>query len=223
MPDSPKVRLALVDDHPKLLAGLAGLLGTEANYEIVATGGSAADAIAIAEQARPSVMIVDLSMPGDVFAAIDSMTRLLPTLKIVVFTAFASVEMALRALDAGAQAFVLKGRPTNDLFDAIEAVGRGELYASPEFAPRLRDGFRNRARVAHSGPPMLSSRERQVIDGLLLAQTSAEIAASLALTDKTVRHYITALMRKLGARNRLELVHAIHTIGVSARTDLPIN
>ncbi len=211
MADHSVLQLALVDDHPKLLAGLAGLLSAEANYEIVATGGSAADAVAIAAQARPAVMIVDLSMPGDIFAAIDQMARQVPAMKIVVFTAFASVEMALRALDAGAHAFVLKGRPTNDLFDAIDAVGRGELYASPEFAQRLRDGFRNRARLAPPDHVSLTSRERQIVDGLLLAHSSEEIARSLALTDKTVRHYITALMRKLGVSNRLELIQAIRS------------
>ncbi len=223
MDDSAKVRLVLVDDHPKLLAGLAGILGGEPDYEIVATGGSAAEAIAIAERAKPAVIIVDLSMPGDVFAAIDTMIRLLPTLKIVVFTAFASVEMAFRALDAGAHAFVLKGRPTNDLFDAIEAVRRGELYASPEFAQRLRGGFRNRARLSPAVLPTLSSRERQIVDGLLLAHTSGEIARSLALKDKTVRHYITAMMRKLGVSNRLELVQAIQASDRPASSNLPVS
>ncbi len=206
------VRLALVDDHPKLLSGLAQLLGSEPRYEVVATGGSASDAVAIAARSRPAVMVVDLSMPGDIFAAIETMTRDAPTMKLVVFTAFANVELALRALDAGAHAFVLKGRPTNDLFDAIDAVERGELYASPEFAPRLREGFRHRVREAAPVQVALTAREWQIVDGLLLARTIAEIAEALELTDKTVQHYVTALMRKLGVRSRLELIRAVEGV-----------
>lgn len=206
------LRLALVDDHPKLLAGLAAILAADGRYEIVATGGTAGEAVAIASEAKPDVMVIDLSMPGDIFAAIEAMTRDAPALKLVVFTAFANVELALRAHDAGAQAFVLKGRPTNDLFDALDAVGRGQLYASPEFSPRLREGFRNRSRTPPSERVPFTAREQQIVDRLLLAETIEEIGQALELTDKTVRHYIAGLKRKLGAKSRLELVQAIQAI-----------
>lgn len=206
------IRLALVDDHPKLLAGLAAILAADGRYEIVATGGTAGEAVAIASEAKPDVMIIDLSMPGDIFAAIEAMALEAPALKLVVFTAFANVELALRAHDAGAQAFVLKGRPTNDLFDALDAVGRGELYASPEFSPRLREGFRNRSRTPRSAQASFTAREQQIADRLLLAQTIEEVALGLELTDKTVRHYIVGLKRKLGAKSRLELVQAIQAV-----------
>ena len=106
-----RVRLAFVDDHPTLLRGLATVFGSDERYSIVATGASADEAVTIAATSEPGVMILDLSMPGDVFAAIDRMTELHPRLKIIVFTAFANVEMALKAINAGAHAFVLKGSP----------------------------------------------------------------------------------------------------------------
>jgi DNA-binding NarL/FixJ family response regulator len=215
----PLTRLALVDDHPKLLAGLAAILGADSRYEVVATGGTAGEALAIALETKPDVMLVDLSMPGDIFAAIDTITRRSPTLKIVVFTAFANVELALKAHDAGAHGFVLKGRPTNDLFDAIEAVTRGELYSSPEFSPRIRDGFRHRPKVPSSERFILTGREQQIVDRLLLAETMEEIARSLELTDKTVRHAIAALKRKLGVKSRLELVQAIGASGFDSAPD----
>ena len=212
MDDSTPVTLAFVDDHPTLLKGLATIFAADARYEIVGTGASAEDAISIAHSRRPEVMVVDLSMPGDVFAAIDSFTREVPTMKLVVFTAFASVDLALRALDAGAQGFVLKGRPAEDLYDAIAAVSRGELFVSPDFSQRVMAGFRNRTRRGGDTPAKLSVRELQLIDCLLKGQSNKEIAHSLELTEKTVKHYMTNLMNKLKVKNRLEVVLAAQAL-----------
>jgi DNA-binding NarL/FixJ family response regulator len=207
-----KIRLALVDDHPTLLRGLAAIFGSDPRYEVVATGGSADEAVAIAHRARPQILILDLSMPGDVFAAIDAITLASPTLKVVVFTAFANVDLALRALDAGAHAFVLKGRPSEDLNEAIESVLRGDLYVSPEFAPKLVTGFRNRSRRETRATVKLSAREKQLIECLLEAKSNKEIAHTLQLTEKTVKHYMTNLMNKLKVRSRVEVVIAARSI-----------
>jgi DNA-binding NarL/FixJ family response regulator len=205
-------RLVLVDDHPTLLAGLAAILAADSRYEIVGTGGSAADALTLARDRSPDVMILDLSMPGEVFVTIDELTREIPTLKLVVFTAFANVELALKALDAGAHAFVLKGRPADDLFGAIEAVRRGELFVSPEFSQQLVAGFRNRTRREATAIVKLSAREQQLVDCLLEGQTNKEIARTLTLTEKTVKHYMTNLMTKLQVKNRLEVVLAAKSL-----------
>jgi two-component system nitrate/nitrite response regulator NarL len=140
-----RTRIAIVDDHPTLLAGMAAIFAGKDEYEIVGTGTSADDALAIAGANSPEVMIVDLSMPGDVFGAIAEVTARVPPVHVVVFTAFANVDMALRAVDAGAEAFVLKGRPSDDLFSAIQAVKTGERFVSPDFSPRLGSGLRHRS------------------------------------------------------------------------------
>lgn len=209
-------RLALVDDHPTLLSGLAAIFASDPAYEVVATGGCAADAVAIVREHRPDLIILDLSMPGDIFAAIDEMARLAPQLKLVIFTAFANVELALKALDAGAHAFVLKGRPTEDLFDAIAAVGRGELYASPEFSRRLFSGLKNRSRQSVPAETSLTARERQLVDGLMQALSEAEIAQRLGLTEKLIGHYMTGLKSKLHAHNRLEIIAAVDRLDRNA-------
>lgn len=212
MDSSTATKLAFVDDHPTLLKGLATIFATEPRFEIVGTGASSADAVTIAHSARPEVMILDLSMPGDVFAAIDSLTRDIPTMKVIVFTAFANVELALRALDAGAQGFVLKGRPAEDLYDAIDAVRRGELFVSPDFSQQVMAGFRNRVRKETLPSTKLSARELQLVDCLLQGQSNKEIARSLQLAEKTVKHYMTNLMNKLKVKNRLEVVLAAQTL-----------
>jgi len=203
------VRLALVDDHPGLLNGLAEMFGDDPGYDVVATGGSAKDAISIAGGRAPDVIVIDLSMPGDVFAAIEEMADMAPRLKLVVFTAFSNVEMALRAMDAGARAFVLKGSPTNDLFDAIDAVRRGEIYASPEFSRRLLNGLKNRARQPSPTPARLTTRERQLVGGLRVGRTTSEIGHDLGFTEKLIGHYMSGLMIKLGVASRAELLGAV--------------
>lgn len=207
-----RIRLAFVDDHPTLLRGLATVFGSDERYSIVATGASADEALVIAADSQPDVVILDLSMPGDVFAAIDSMTGANPRLKVIIFTAFANVEMALKAIDAGAHAFVLKGSPSEGLYEAIDKVSRGQLYISPEFAPRLTAGFRNRNRRDRTQAPRLSAREQQLVDCLLQGKSNREIAKALELTEKTVKHYMTNLMTKLNVKSRLEVVVAAQAL-----------
>lgn len=199
------IRLALVDDHPTLLSGLAAIFAAEPGYQLVATGGSASDAERIAREFGPDIMLLDLSMPGDIFVSIAAMTRAFPRLKLVVFTAFANVELALRALDAGALGFVIKGGPSDDLFDAMESVLRGELYATPEFSPNLFRGVRNRRRSTGAAAT-LTARENQIVTSLLDAKTNREIARDLQLTDKMLGHYMSEIMKKLGVRSRTEIV-----------------
>jgi DNA-binding NarL/FixJ family response regulator len=209
-----KIRLAFIDDHPTLLQGLANIFGEDERYEIVAAGGSAREAVELAQSGAPDVLILDLSMPGDVFAAIETVVTANPVLKIVIFTAYSSVDLALRAVDAGAHGFVLKGRPTEDLNNAIDAVLRGELYVSPDFSPRLFAGFRNRTRREPSPILRLSPREKQLVDGLLEGQSNKEIARSLNLTEKTVKHYMTNLMNKLKVKSRLEVALAAKALEI---------
>lgn len=199
------IRLAFVDDHPTLLTGLAAIFAADSRYAIVGTGASADAALEIATSHQPDVMILDLSMPGDVFGTIDKLARS-SSLKLIIFTAFANVELAVKALEAGAHAFVLKGRPAEDLYHAIDTVLDGGSFVSPEFAQRLTDGWSTRVRrYATEDKIHLSAREQQLVDGLLAGRTNREIAQSLQLTEKTVKHYMTNLMNKLRVKNRLEV------------------
>jgi len=158
-------RIAFVDDHPTLLRGIAALFSDDAQFEIVGTGVTADDAVTLAETRSPEVLILDLSMPGDVFAAIATVTARMVGIRIVIFTAFANVDLALRALDAGAHAFVLKGRPSEDLFAAIAAVKAGELFVSPGFSSKLMTGFRNRSRREKElKSSKLSAREIKIVE-----------------------------------------------------------
>ena len=203
------VRIALVDDHPTLLRGIEALLSEEGRFTVVATGGSAADIPRIASESSPDVIIVDLSMPGDVFAAIEAATKE-THVKAIVFTAYGNVNLAMKALDAGAQGFVLKGRPAEDLGEAIDTVLRGELYVSPDFSRKLMAGFRHRSRRDRDlKAAKLSMRERQLVECLLEGKSNKEIARTLDLSEKTIKHYMTNLMNKLRVKSRVEVVLAV--------------
>ena len=206
-------RIAFVDDHPTLLRGMASLFAADNRYAIVGTGSSADDAIELAVEVSPDVLIVDLSMPGDIFAAVAEIAERAPQTKLLVFTAYADVDRALRIIDAGAHAFVLKGRPSEDLYEAIEAIGSGELYISPGFSQQVMTGFRNRTkREKELSAARLSAREQQIVKCLLEAKSNKEIARTLGLSEKTVKHYMTNLMTKLKVKSRLEVVLAAQSM-----------
>jgi DNA-binding NarL/FixJ family response regulator len=216
-------RIAFVDDHPTLLRGIAALFSDDARFEIVGTGVTAEEAVTLAETRSPEILILDLSMPGDVFAAIADITAKMVGIRIVIFTAFANVDLALKALDAGAHAFVLKGRPSEDLFAAIAAVQAGELFVSPGFSSKLMTGFRNRSRREKElKSSKLSAREIQIVECLFEAKSNKEIARALNLSEKTIKHYMTNLMNKLKVKSRLEVVLAAQSMrGQIADGQLP--
>ena len=202
-----RVKLAFVDDHPLMLNGLTGLFAEGPDYHVVATGFSASEARQIAETHRPDVLFMDLSMPGDVFLVIADIARNFKDTKVMVCTAFSGVDSAMRALDAGANGFVLKTSPVAELFTAVESVRRGELFITAQYASQVLSGLRNRAqREAFNRAVKLNVREKQILGYLRLAETNREIALHLSISEKTVKRYMTTLMQKLHARNRVEVV-----------------
>lgn len=202
-----QVTLAFVDDHPLMLNGLKELFAEAPDYHVVATGFSASEALQIAATHRPDVLFMDLSMPGDVFSAIADIARNFKDTRVMVCTAFSGVDSAMRALDAGANGFVLKTSPIAELFTAVESVRRGELFITAQYASQVLGGLRNRAqREAFNRAVKLNVRERQILERLRLAKTNREIALSLLISEKTVKRYMTTLMQKLHARNRVEVV-----------------
>jgi DNA-binding NarL/FixJ family response regulator len=212
------LRIVLVDDHPALIRGLATLFEGP-DHEVVGRGDSARGLIELVRTHRPDMVITDLSMPGDIFGAIAEVTG--SGIPVAVFTAYADVGLALRALDAGALGFVLKGRPADDLYEALSALEAGRMYVSPDIAPDILAALKDR-RSKEGGQPgrQFSLRERQIIDGLLRAKTNKEIARELNLSEKTIKHYMTNLMAKLGAKNRLDVVLAVQAEWPSERLSI---
>lgn len=204
-----QISIAIVDDHPLLSEGIAAVLSRRENYLVVETGGSVADIAGILGRRACNVLIVDLNMPGDIFSAIADLRNLAPACRVVVFTASTETEHAVKALGAGAAGYVLKGSSGTELLDAVEAALRGEVYITPSFAARVIGALNHKAAEKQAAvSTKLSVREEQIVRLLLCGKRNREIARSLDLSEKTVKSYMTNLMTKLRARNRLEVVIA---------------
>jgi len=208
--------IAVVDDHPVLLEGVAELIGREFGAPVVAVGGEASDIGSIVDAYSPDAMIVDLSMPGDVYGQIAIAAKSAPRLKIIVYTASHSPHDALRAFDAGACGFVLKDSSADELVEAINATVRGQGFVSPAFAPLLVNILASRATAQRdTSKVQFSVRETQIIRLLLSGKKNQEIGKALSLSEKTIKGYMTHLMYKLNVRTRLEVILAAQRINPS--------
>jgi DNA-binding NarL/FixJ family response regulator len=196
------------DDHPVFIEGVKDLLARQADLDVVGQANCSRSSLDLVNQHKPDVAILDLSMPGDIFQTISEITRTNTHTRSIVYTAYCSVDSAVKALEAGATGFVLKSDPIEELLDAIRA--RDQLVISKKFSTEVLTAMRARQSAA---PPAailsLSRREKQVVGQLLLGQTNREIARMLDLTEQTVKHYMTSLMHKLKVRSRVEVVVAI--------------
>lgn len=205
----PRISVAIVDHHPITLEALVSVIGRNADLELLGTGSAVPDILQLATDCRPDILIVEVGMPGNAFEAITSVVNGLPTVKVVAFTGVVGVASAIRALDAGAVGFVLKAAQSCELIEAIEAVARGENYITRSFASQVIAGLRDETlRRKAAAIINLTIREEQIVKLLVRGNTNKEIAARLKLSDKTVKHYMTILMQKMNARNRLEVVVA---------------
>ena len=131
------VSIGLVDDHPVMIQGILTLLSRSQGFEVLSTGSTARDIIDISSRFHPNVIITDLSMAGDVYAAITASIRISPNTKIVAFTSATGVNSAIRALDAGATGYVLKGSSPQELIQAVNSAHLGKTYITQSFASQV--------------------------------------------------------------------------------------
>ena len=204
---NPFIRIGIVDDHPMLREGVANTLRKRTDLQVVEQGGSADEARDIALRLRPDVMLMDVNMPGDVFAAVRYISTQLSDVKVLMLTVSESEDDAYSALEAGARGYVLKGISGPDLVLAIRSISRGETYITPEFAKKLLSNFRKHE--AEVRKIDLTHREEQIIREVSMGLTNKEVASKLLISEKTVKYYMTCVMQKLNARNRVEAVTAL--------------
>lgn len=206
-----KIRVAFIDDHHVLLEGLVSLYSEKSDLEVVAMGHSACDAVRIVEELEPDAVVMDLTMPGDTFAAIEQIMTSSPATKVIVFTASNMIQPAIELLEAGVSAYVLKGSSSSELHEAIKIACRGETYVTPGFATKVIVSMKTdqMRRKSQPTPARLHHREEQIVSGLLKGLTNREIGQAINISEKTVKHYMTSLMQKLNVRNRVQLVIAV--------------
>ena len=200
------IRVLIVDDHAVVRAGLARLLDTDDDIQVVATAADGAQAVVLVREYRPDVVLMDLSMPVlDGASATAAIRAASPEVRVVVFTSFSDRDRILNALDAGAVGYLLKDAEPHELLAGIRAAASGDSPLDPKAATavlgaRARDRHRDRDRRA----PKLSSREREVLQLVAKGLTNQRIAARLGISEKTVKTHLTSVFREIGVAQRTE-------------------
>jgi two-component system, NarL family, nitrate/nitrite response regulator NarL len=205
-----RIRIAVVDDHPMLREGVASTLKADGGLDVVAVGGSGADAVRIAAEHLPDVMLLDISMPGGGIEAARAIADSFPTVKTIMLTVSERQDDVIAAMEAGANGYILKGVTGADLIGTVRAVSKGETYITPQFAARLLHQMQRKSTEKPAQRPEveLTHREEQILNEVSVGLTNKEIARKLTLSEKTVKHYMTSVLQKLQARNRVEAVIA---------------
>lgn len=208
------IRFAVVDRHPLLRAGVVHAL--QGTASCVAQGVTAADAMAIPGRQAVDILIADVfAIAGGGFQLLSDMKRCWPAVGVVVLTSDEGGTAAAGAMQSGALGFVTKDADCQELRAAVAAVKAGGSYVSPMLGARLlASGFTSTpGNRLHARAPVpaseLTPRELQILSQVSLGATNREIANTLSITEKTVKHYMTSIMQKLGVRNRVEAVVAL--------------
>ena len=205
------IRIVIADDHAVVRAGLAQLLGTFADVELVGAAADGEEAVALGAERRPDVVLMDLEMPVlDGIAATARIRAAQPTVAVVVLTSFSDRERILRALDAGAAGYLLKDAEPDELGKAIRAAARGEAPLDPKAARAL---LSSRAAAGTAAP--LSEREREVLAMVAEGLPNKVIAQRLSISEKTVKAHLTSVFRQIGVTDRTQAALWAQRNGIS--------
>lgn len=203
-----RIRIAVVDDHPLLKEGVAHVLSQQEDIEVVATGGTADEAVEIAQQKLPDIMLLDMNMPGGGLAALARIGDVCPAVRVIVLTVRDDPDSIGKALMHGARAYVLKGVAAAELLGIVRAVHEGGSFVSAALAAKLIDDI-ERSRGGAAAKTQLTPREEEILRLIGKGLSNKEIGKALDLKEKTIKHYVTNVLQKLQVRNRVEAaVHA---------------
>jgi two-component system, NarL family, response regulator DevR len=200
------VRVILADDHEVVRLGLRTLLDDVGWVRVVAEAGNAEEAVRLAEQHRPDVVIMDIRMPGA--SGIDAcreITSRFADVRVIMLTSFGDDELILKALQAGASGYILKQVGNRSLVSALEAVRQGNAALDPQVTRLVIDQIRKDETARQTAAFRdLSPREMEVLAEVAKGLSNNEIAAVLNLSEKTVRNHVSAILNELGLNNRIE-------------------
>jgi DNA-binding NarL/FixJ family response regulator len=195
------IRILVADDHPIVRDGLIAIIGTQPDFEVVGKASTGLEAVQGAERLKPDVLLLDLEMPEmDGVEALRRLRELNCPVRAIVFTAFDTDERIVGAVQAGAQGYLLKGAPREEIFTAIRVVHAGGSLLQPVVASKLL------RQVTQDSPESLTPREQKVLQLLAQGLQNKEIGAELIITERTVKFYVSSILSKLGAGNRTEAV-----------------
>jgi len=194
------IRVLIADDHPVVRSGLAGMLGVEADIDVVGEASDGEEAVALASSLRPDLVLMDLRMPRlDGAAATARITESLPGVHVLVLTTYETDADIVRAVEAGATGYLLKDTPRDQLVEGVRAAARGESALSPSVAQRL-------VRQLRGDSERLTARELEVLAGVARGLSNAGIGRELFITEATVKTHLLRAFAKLGVDDRTRAV-----------------
>lgn len=214
---SERIQIIVVDDHPLFRDGVVQTLQAEPDIEIVGQATNAAQAIQLATEHLPDVILLDITIPGGGLNVARTITATTPVVKIIMLTASEAEEDVLTALKVGARGYILKGVSGAELVKIVRDVNAGESYVTPALAASLLSDMQ---RVRYGQPaaahPLdeLTEREHEILEQVAAGLSNKEIARRVALSEKTVKHYVTNILQKLQVRNRVEAAMLAQSGGI---------
>jgi DNA-binding NarL/FixJ family response regulator len=208
------VRVVLADDHPVVRDGLAALLGSVPEVDVVGTAADGRDAVRAVVTHRPDVLVLDIQMPElDGVGVARELQRAAPEVAVLVLTMFDDDDSVFAALRAGASGYVLKGAQQDEIVRAIRAVAAGDAIFGPGIARRVLTQLGGSPAAAEPFPE-LTARERAVRELLAGGLTTAAIGARLGLAPKTVTNHASAVFAKLHVEGRAQAVERARRAGL---------
>lgn len=210
------IRVLLVDDDALVRAGLRMILSSSAEIDVVGEAADGAEVVAAVQACRPDVVLMDIRMPRvDGIAATTALRRLANPPHVIVLTTFHADDQVMGALRAGADGFVLKDTPPTEIVNAVRLVAAGEAMLSPSVTRTLlahlgNDETVDRRRLAAERLASLTERELEVAMAVGSGAANAEIAASLFMSEATVKAHVSRLLTKLDLTNRVQIAILVH-------------
>jgi two-component system nitrate/nitrite response regulator NarL len=205
---SERLRILLVDDHVLFRQGIRFGLASRPDMEVVGEAGNGLEAIALARETMPDVILMDISMPRlSGLEATRQIKREMPHIRILILTVSDDEQHLFEALKAGATGYLLKNLTAGDLFDRIQIVARGEVILSSAVAGQIQTELAGHIRPGSAGSDLadpLTARELEVLERLAKGLTNSEIAEQLVISEGTVKNHLKNILGKLQLSNRIQ-------------------
>lgn len=201
------IRILLADDHGVLRAGLRALLNAEPNFTVVGEAENGRQAIALAHELQPDVLLLDISMPEPGGIEVTRQVRQdCPNTRVLILTVHEDESLLQEAIQAGAAGYIIKRAVEAELINAVRAIWRGDLYVHPAMTRALLKGIRPSPTAAESPVEPLTPREKEVLTHIAQGYTNQQIGERLQISVRTVESHRANLTGKLGLKSRVELV-----------------
>lgn len=201
------IGIVVADDHPLLRGGVIQTLQSHKNMDVLAEAGTADEAVQKVSDCRPDIALLDISMPGSGIEAARRISALSPAPRIVMLTVSEAEDDIIAAIKAGAHGYVLKGVGAEELTTVIQNVHQGQSYIPPALAAQVLMAMNNPESAPKTDDELINSlspRETEILKLVAVGKSNKEVGRELDLQEKTVKHYMTIILQKLQAKNRVE-------------------